>query len=338
MNESFENRSSGKHPETQQINASRNLLKGLLAGVVIGLVAGVFLGRQIGHEDKKPEDNKSTSYGNDPDSKNSDCKALMETIAEMKRVMNARPKWGNKDTGVCDMSDDDILEESQGILDERREQQALELIAKLGIKNQADKDKIIDAFLKGYTQVDDVDKGDISLTKKDESDSGMDQSNSIDLEEELEEVPKEYLDEDDLRPKTPEEIEMKKLMEEDKFREALDSFDADKILKAAQKEGLYDLFNGLIKLIEEAKVAILSTNDPARKKEIACRLMSQIIFSYEDELDDFDSNPDLTFANKLIGMFMESLMKLAGVEDDDECIMESIKAGFECLQNQAQSR
>ena len=55
---SVENRSSGRPPETQQINASRNLIKGLLAGIAVGVVAGVFLGRGIGNEDKKPEDNK----------------------------------------------------------------------------------------------------------------------------------------------------------------------------------------------------------------------------------------------------------------------------------------
>ncbi len=328
--ESFENRSSGRPPEDNGINGSRNLIRGLLMGLSAGVVLGVLVDRFISNEDKKPEDCKPVPCTVTPDDKPSVAyETLKERIDQMNKIKKAAPKWENKDTDVCEMSDDEILQESQDILDERHEKEALEFIAKLGITNQADKDRIIDTFLKGCTKIESVSKGSISLTRE-ESDPG-EPGEYIELEEKIE-VPREYLDEEDLRQKTPEEVEMGKLIEDGKFGEALDSFDAEKILKTAQKEGLYALFDEIIKLMEDAKIAILSTDDPAEKKATFCRLHAIFALNME-RIRIFDNYPDLKSADKLIFMFYESLGKLAEVEnDEEECAMK----GFECLQSSSQ--
>jgi len=348
MSESFKNRSSGRPPEANGINASRNLLKGLLAGIAVGVVAGVFLGRGIGNEDKKPEDNKpvpctatsddkpSLAYGN-----------LKKRIDEMNKIKKAASEWNTKNTGVCEMSDDEVLDEAKAICRET----ALEFAREVGITDENDIDEIASKCLQGYNiegfthsksgdqlikfsrpstytlndaAVDDVENDYISLNEKINEDviSGEHRASG----------------DDSLSPK---EKELNKKMENGDYKGVVDSFDPQSVLDVARNDAeAYEFFSGLITIASKARDMILSdSTDNDIKIAIACNFpfkVQKYIESFpEDLFDRLIAVPEyMQFFDYLMEYFTEALPRLAGLEEVDsyECAKGLSGIVDECVQ------
>ena len=145
---SVENRSSGRSPEANGINASRNLLKGLFAGIAVGLVAGAVIGKWVGSNDKHPEDDKKCApcdvVPNDEPSPA--YETLKKRIDEMNDIKKAASEWNAQNTEVCEWSDDDVLDEAKEICREV----AIEFAREIGITDEYDIDEIISKCLLGY--------------------------------------------------------------------------------------------------------------------------------------------------------------------------------------------
>ncbi len=311
----------------KNISPWRERFKYVLGGIVIGAI-GV-LGVQAINVEKKPVKKDSVSDG-DRDAGAKNQLSLKDKIDTINGARGSVLQWDDEpeDTEVCrleDMDPDDIIDESQYIIDERNEKLANDLIAKLGITNENDKQAIIDAFLDGCTKVYSVTEKDVYL-----EDPEMEYNNcsgTIDFEEEIE-VPEEYVD--DSIVKTEQELELEELIDDEKYEEVLNSVDFDEAFSAAEKEGCLDSYGPGLRYLEEIKNQLLQATTPEDRLRIACTMMFKLEQMTDQlENDRCDDNEQLASVDRIIQMYVNSIGQIGFEGDDDQCYLMFIQAGFE---------
>lgn len=351
MNQLPEKKSSERSIETNGINGSRNLIRGLLAGISIGLVSGIAIGKWVGGNDKKPEDDKPAPCIVTPDDKPSFAyETLKKRIDEMNKIKKTTSEWNAQNMGVCDMSDDEVLDEAKEICRET----ALEFARAIGISNEYDIDQIISLCLQGYSIEGFTHSRSgaqqINFLKTSFNNAGMEdmESDYVLLSDEINEdtISSEHRAPED-NELSSEEKELNKKMENSDYKGIVDSFDSQSVLDAARNDTeAYEFFSGLIKIALEARDLILSdtTNDDI-KVAIAYNFpfkVGKYIENFPEDLFQriIDVPEYMQFFNYLVDYFMEALPGLAGIEADsyecakglsgiiDECIQEKLGNKF----------
>ena len=307
-----------------RINPTRATIALVLVAGVAGVFAtGYMAGKTSNENEKDPvADKKDAGVSKQP--------SLAKTINNLKNAGSAPPPWGddNEDTEVCsldNMDPDAVIDKSIDITDERNEEKANALIAKLGITNETDKEAIISSFLEGCTKVYKVTEKDVFL--EDPENEGNECQGTIDFEEEIE-VPEEYVD--DSIVKTDEELELEELAEDGKHEDVLNSVDMDELLDAADKAGCLESYKPSLQLLEDARAELLLANTPEDRLRIACIMSIRVGHSVKQlENDPCNDNEQLAFINRIIQICVNAISQIGFEGDDDQCTFMFIKAGME---------
>jgi hypothetical protein len=340
VNKTPEERSSAESPKERQIKMSR----AAIALLVVTAFVGGFVAAKLSKGEKKLKNDKPIPCTVTPDDKPSHAyESLMKRIDEMKKIKKAVPDWG-KNTDVCEMSDDEILDESHEILMERREKEALEFIAKLGITNENDKRGIMDAFLDGCTEVEYINETAISFSDPDNENRYCD--NMVNLEEEIK-VPEEYKDKEG-RQKTEVEKRFEEKIEKEDYFGAIKSINADEIAAELEKEGIDDeLFSNQIDVFKKLQELALSGQNPEALRLMACQYFLNLMCAHEamDDSNQSDAISNNPILNSFFGEgditinFLQALIALSGLSVDDEdamkqCMFDALKAQQDCMFDQ----
>lgn len=203
------------------------------------------------------------------------------------------------------------LDEMRKRVHEAETQERLELgqavINRFCIANPEIQEEIIDSMMEGQTNVDEIykDNDDSWILKL--SDSAGRSADHIYLEGPLCNLPE---------PEEPEKSEEDKILElikENKFLEALEEIDIDRIKKETSSQGVDQrMVNLFIELIEETKQALRKDISPDEKKMLACSMNVRTIraakrIKNREEIDMYKFNQWLmasdSYSSKVFNQF-----------------------------------
>lgn len=315
MNTPNKSSTNSKSPEKFKINPFRAAIFLLLSAGIF--VSGYFAGKGCDNTEKD-------LVGDNAKDTDSDKQANLKDKIDAMRNMRSVPSGLDAGDGVCDMvGDDDIIYKSYDLLDERWEKAAYDLIAKLGITNEKDKEAIIEAFLNGCTEVDEVYNDAIFL--KNSSDNPHSCRDYVELEEEIE-VPDEFISdyekaEQDLL--TNQEKELKQMIEDGRADEVVKDFDLDSIdftdayspIEAEQMALMEKNLRNIQKMLS-------NTDDLKKRAEIVCKFMlafANLPDDYDTDTDEEDEDSPPSRSALLFSMFLNAIAKSVGVEGMEDC-------------------
>lgn len=331
-----------KRPDHQPTSANKPTSQRLRALLALGAIAVAGAGGYKCGQDSQAEriqqlESESVSKDKrlaDTEKNLEQVRHTAESLNQSQRVtvtklLEAEEKISHPDEQVC-----------IDVIDKALHERVFRIASLFGLTNQSDINALKAALQKGYTQVENVfgDGTGIALVDPNAEEGSPHRYTSITLEEPIKDIPEKYLSDYDKVPKSAEELALEQKIADGKAEEVISSFNPESVRPASEdpKSTESQLFNAFVDL----QTDFSKTTDPTARKDLFCRFFAEIMKVDIAESESDGDEPDTPSAstdeeirkNRLMDLYMEAMLKLVGMEDEEECLYYILESPPACTQ------